>query len=216
MNATSSAPPAPQNLRPFPASRLADAELVQLVRAGREDAAGVIWDRYAPMVRRIVRRTLSLGPETEDLVQEVFLRFVDTLPRLRDPHALQSFLYGIASRVAISELRRRKVRRAVGLTPSGVLPDIPVAAAEHEAREVIGALHRALDKLRPRERVVFVLHDVEGLEFADVASAMRLSESTVKRAAASARRRLAVFAGGEPALHGYLHEHGVRRIGGSA
>ena len=48
--------PADRSLRPFPPSRLGDAELIELLRAGDEDAAAVIWDRYAPMVRRIVAR----------------------------------------------------------------------------------------------------------------------------------------------------------------
>ena len=168
--------------------------LVQLVREGRDDAAGVIWDRYAPMVRRVIRRTLAAGSETEDLVQEVFLRFVDMLPRLRDPQALPAFLYGIASRYAVSELRRRQVRRMVRLSDSGTPPDVPVAPAQHDVREVVTALYRVLERLRPRERVVFVLHDVEGLEFSEVAAALRVSESTAKRAAASGRQRVARLA----------------------
>jgi RNA polymerase sigma-70 factor (ECF subfamily) len=207
--------PGQNNLRAFPASRLADAELVQLLREGRQDAAGAVWDRYAPMVRRVIRRALSAGSETEDLVQEVFLRFVDMLPRLRDPDALAAFLYGIASRYAISELRRRQVRRMVRLSDSGTPPDVPIAPAQHDVREVVTALYRVLDRLRPRERVVFILHDVEGLEFSEVAVALRVSESTAKRAAASGRQRLARLSEGEPALRTYLHEHGARLLGGS-
>ena len=194
---------------------LPDAELVRMLQAGHDEAAAAIWERYSPMVRRIVRRTIAAGSETEDLVQEVFLRFIDQVGKLRSPESLKAFLYGIASRYSISELRRRRVRRLIRLSDTGAVPDVPVATDDHEARAALHALERALDALPARERVVFVLHDVEGLEFSEVATAMRLSESTVKRAAASARLRLVRLAEGEPALHGYLRQPEPRVRGGS-
>ena len=62
---------------------------------------------------------------------------------------------------------------------------------------------------------MFVLHDVENLEFTEVASALRVSLSTVKRAAASARQRLAAAAEGEPALSPYARGAVRSALGGS-
>ena len=193
-----------ENLREFPLVRLSDAELVVLIRQGRAEAAAAIWNRYVGMVRGVIRRTIVTRGETEDLVQEVFLRFVDSVDSLRDPKALRPYLYGIAARIAISEVRRRRVRRFVGLSDSGDLPDLPSMSADHESREVLQALARTLDRLGSRERVVFVLHEVNGVEFSEIAAALGLSESTVKRAIARARLRLESYSQREPALLGYL------------
>src|SRR5262245_20268607 len=81
------------------------------------------WDRYSPLVRRILVRGLGPGCDVEDQVQEVFLRFYRNRALLRDPSALRSFLFGITLRVAASELRSRRVRSWLRLTRDGVLDE---------------------------------------------------------------------------------------------
>src|SRR5689334_18989568 len=88
-----------------------DATLVAAVRARVPHAAGRLWDRHSPMVRRILRRILGPTADVEDAVQDAFLRLFRDLSSLRDPSALRSFLIGITLHVAKSELRKRRARR---------------------------------------------------------------------------------------------------------
>src|SRR5277367_3203183 len=100
-----------------------DATLARLVAAQDPRAAAALWDRYATLVRGILRRTFGPVAEVEDLVQDAFIGLFRTLPGLRDPEALRSFVVGTALRVARSELRRRRVRRWLSLTSTGSVPE---------------------------------------------------------------------------------------------
>src|SRR4051794_25499185 len=108
-------------VRRLPAAPRSDAELVGAGAAGEPDAAALIWDRYASLVRGVLFRSLGPAGEIDDLTQDVFLRFFRQVKTLRDPSVLRSFLIGITLRVAGSELRRRRVRRWLRLTDTGVL-----------------------------------------------------------------------------------------------
>jgi RNA polymerase sigma-70 factor (ECF subfamily) len=88
-----------------------DAALVAAVLAREPGAAGRMWDRYASLVRGMLRR--MLGPvDVEDGIQDAFLRLFRDLDSLRDPTALRSFLIGITLHVAKSELRPRQALAA--------------------------------------------------------------------------------------------------------
>src|SRR5258706_13547423 len=83
-----------------PAEELDDVTLASEAAKGDPGAHAAIWDRYAPLVRRILVRSIGPGSEVEDQVQEVFLRFYRNRTLLRYPSALLSFLFGITLRSA--------------------------------------------------------------------------------------------------------------------
>ena len=182
-----------------------DATLARLAAAGDPAAHTAIWDRYHPLVRRVLRRTMGPGQDVEDQVQDVFLRFFRNHALLRNPAALRSFLFGITLRVAASELRSRKIRGWLRLTPDGVLDEH--AAAPHtdqDAREAVKRLYAILDKLDTQSRLAFVLHHVEGLELVEVASALGVSLATVKRRLARVSARVYAMAQGDRTLIAYI------------
>jgi RNA polymerase sigma-70 factor (ECF subfamily) len=111
------------------------------------------------------------------------------------------------------ELRKRKVRRWVGLSPTGELPDLPVAPTDDEGRESLRALHRVLDRLSTQRRLVFVLRHVQGMELLEIAAALKVSESTVRRDLTRAQKQLAALSRAEPALARYLEAHDAPRSG---
>lgn len=189
----------------LPLAGMDDAALARAVVAGDEAAASAVWDRYAPMVRRVLRRSLDPYEDVEDLVQEVFLRFFKRIGELRDPAALRSFLFGIALHVAGTALRRRRVRRWLRLTPTGVLPDLPDAggAPGDPAREAVRRLYAILDRLDDAGRLTFVLRYVEGLELTEVAEALDVSLATTKRRLAKVTARVVAMIERDPLLPEY-------------
>jgi RNA polymerase sigma-70 factor (ECF subfamily) len=193
----------------FPAERLGDAELVRAAALGEADAVGVIWKRYAPLVRGVLRGALGPDHAIEDLLQEVFVGFLKGAKNIHDGAALRGYLVGVAVRLAALELRRRKVRRWVTLTPTGMLPERSAAPTDAEGREALRALHRVLDGVSSRRRLAFVLRHVQGLEILDVASSLGISESTARRELDRARTFVLKRGDREPALRPYL-----TRIGG--
>jgi RNA polymerase sigma-70 factor (ECF subfamily) len=167
---------------------------------------GAVWDRYSALVRGILRG--SFGPDgvVEDLLQEVFLVLFRCATDLRDPNALRAFLVSVAVRLITVEFRRRKVRRWVSLSPSGELPESTVSPCDFAGIEILRALYRILDSMSTRRRMAFILRHVQGLEVSEVASAMRVSESTAKRDIAHACDTVRRRAKSEPSLWQYLQD----------
>ena len=188
----------------FPQERLSDAQLVHEVAHGDRSAFGVIWDRYAKLVRGVVFGALGPDSVNEDLVQEVFLALFRGAANIQEGAALRGYLVGVAVRTAALELRRRKVRRWVGLSVTGDLPDLPVAGEDSAGRESLRALYRVLDQLSHRRRMVFVLRHVQGLELLEIVLALELSESTVRRELNKAQLQIVALAKREPSLAEYL------------
>lgn len=165
------------------ATELDDAVLVSMAAIGHQKAQAAIWNRYAPLVRAIVRRSLGQESEVDDIVQEVFLRFYRNLQHLRNPDALRSFIFAISLRVTIGELRSRRSRKWLRLGHLNVTTDggRAVPPADFEAREAVAGFCSILDRLDPKDRAAFVLYHVEDLELTEVASAMGVSLATIKR-----------------------------------
>ncbi len=211
----SSPAPAPTDsaVAKFPHERLGDAQLVQDVARGDREALGVVWDRYARLVRSVLFRALGSEAGVEDLLQDVFFAFFRGAGQIRDGAALRGYLVGVAVRLAALELRRRKVRRWVGLSPTGEIPDVAVPPEDSEGRAALGALYRVLDQLSSRRRLAFVLRHVQGLEVLEVAHALDISESTARRELGKAQQQLAALARREPELARYL---ALEREGGGS
>ncbi len=188
----------------FPLGRLGDAELVEAAARGDREAVGVVWERYAPLVRGVVRGALGPDSSLEDLVQEVFVAFLKGARNVKEGAALRGYLMGVAVRLAALELRRRKVRRWVTLTPTGVLPEPPSAPLDPEARAALRALYRVLDGFSSRRRLAFVLRHVQALEVVEVTRLLGISESTLRRELTRARAQIVRASDREPELRRYL------------
>src|SRR3954452_10634114 len=132
--------------------------------------------------------------EAEDALQEAWIRIRD-----EDPQAIanmQAWLTTVVGRVCLNLLRSRRTRREA-LTdfhvPDPVVTLSDGADPEQEAllADSVGlALLVVLDRLGPAERLAFVLHDVFGVPFADIATVLERSEAAAQQLASRARRRL--------------------------
>src|SRR5260370_15199444 len=87
---------------------LSDAELVELVLAGEQDAFAVLVERYKDAVQNLAYRMLSNATEAEDVTQEVFVRAYTQLATYKSAHKFSTWLLSIASHLAIDQLRRRR------------------------------------------------------------------------------------------------------------
>jgi RNA polymerase sigma-70 factor (ECF subfamily) len=182
-----------------------DVALARSIASGDPRAAAALWDRYAPLVRGLLRRTLGPSADVDDLLQEAFIGLHRTLPGLRDPRVLRSFVVSTALRVARSELRKRRVRRFLSLTATGTVPEVEqIGGTDPDARRAVKRLYEVLDAMDDRGRVAFVLRHVEGYELTEVAEAIDCSLATVKRVLARVEDRVAVLARREPLLATYL------------
>lgn len=181
-------------LRSLPVLYADDASLAEALRAGTPQAVASAWDRFHPLVRRLLSRALGPSDDIDDLVQDVFITLLRRVVDLRDAASLRSFLVGIVVRTARGELRRRRIRRWVTLSPTGAVPEIAVPEMDHASRQALQRLYAILDKLDADTRLAFVLRNADGLELTDVADALGCSLATVKRKIAKATQRVMVHA----------------------
>ena len=103
-----------------------DAEIAESLRRGERQAELEAWNRFSPGAAQTLRRLLGPGPDREDLLQEVFLRFYKRIGTLREPAAVRGFLFGICVRVVQGELVGRHRRRWLRLTSTGDPPETAV------------------------------------------------------------------------------------------
>jgi len=159
-----------------------DLDLARALIEGKSHAAELAWERYSPLVHRIVSRAIGPDAEVEDVTQEIFYRLFSRIGTLRKPEALRSFVISFAIRIVKWELRRRRARRWLTLSETGEVPDEQVMVMDAESRYALRRLYALLDRLSTRERLVLVLRHVEGMTLEEIAEAMELSLATVKRA----------------------------------
>jgi len=177
---------------------------VQALRSDDAVAPARLWDRYAPVVRRLLGRTLGTNLDIDDLTQEVFLRFFVRLPGLREPSALRPFILSVAANVLKWELRRRWVSRRVRLSETGTLPDVVGASQDVESRHALRRCYQILDGLTAMERIAFVLRYMEEMTVQEVATTLSVSVSTAKRWVNRGAARVAERVGQDPDLRDFL------------
>lgn len=141
-----------------------------------------------PLLVGAAYRVLGTLADAEDVVQEAWLRWADVdRAEVRDARA---YLLTVTTRLSLNRIRQQRNRREdyVGPwlpEPIATTPD-PADAVEL-ADSVSMAMLVVLESLTPLERVAFVLHDVFGLEFSEVATALDRSEAAVRQLASRAR-----------------------------
>jgi RNA polymerase sigma-70 factor, ECF subfamily len=181
------------------ARELADLRLAQRLSQDPGGAAPELYDRFSVDVNRWVWRLLGADADHNDVVQQIFVRVLRTARRLRDPERMVSWIHAIAVNTVYGELRRREVRRMF-LREHDPAPPHADFVREVEVRDLLVRAKRIIEKLPPKERMVFMLHHVEGRTLHEVAELCGYSHTTAKRRLGDAHRRFAVLAAKHPEL----------------
>ncbi len=163
----------------------------------------------AALLTRLVRRMLAraLGPErdVEDSLQKsLFLCLFNKISGLRNPAALRAFIVSIAIRTLRHEIRRRKLRNWLRLDGNVAVEDVRAVNPDPDAREALIRFYALLDRISTRDRSVFVLHVIEGMDIEAIANALGVSVPTTRRCLTRARERMLLLAGRDPTLVDYV------------
>lgn len=179
---------------------VSDAELAQSLIAGEAWAVTETWHRFAPMVLTMAERALGSRSEADDLAQEVFARLFRRAHTLQDPSCLRSFVYSFAVRALKSQLRHRQLRAWLSFKSPETLVDLRAVTLDVESSDLLKKFYGFLDRLSPRDRLVFLFRRVEFMTIEEIASTMELSVSTVKRSMARASSRLSRWVESDPSF----------------
>ena len=183
-----------------------EEELVAGLIERRAPAVQALYSQYSGTVRRILIQVLGSDRDVDDLTQDTLITVVERAAALRKVESLRCFVIGVAIRLAKNEMRRRAIRRFVGLDE---VSDVPMAAP-YDAATSQGARHlyRALDRLESNARMAFVLRIVHRCDLAETAAACGCSVATIKRKLARAESRFAALVQADPVLREFLGRSG--------
>jgi len=191
-----------------------DATLVHKLIDQHPQAARLIWQRFAPMVHRMLRRSLGPDEDVEDLAQEVFMCVFQKASSLREPQALKAFVITVTAFTVRGELRRRWSRRWLRRQRPETSRGLLVSNQDVESREALRRFYQILDRVGSQDRTAFVLRFIEGMPLEDVAAALDVSVATAKRRLARVWDRVVLLAERDSALVDYLS--GLERDGACA
>jgi RNA polymerase sigma-70 factor, ECF subfamily len=155
---------------------------------------GEEFEELRPLLFAIAYRILGSVAEAQDAVQETWLRYESSPTQ---PTSTKAFLSAVVTRVSINVLRSARVRRETYIgpwLPEPLLTD-PYEDPERSAEladSVSMAALLLLERLTPLERAVFVLRDVFGFGFPEIAAAVARSEAACRQLAVRARRHMDV------------------------
>jgi RNA polymerase sigma-70 factor (ECF subfamily) len=172
---------------------LSDHNLLEATRTGDEAAFTELVRRYRNQITNYIYRITNDYDASVDLAQETFMRLYRAADRYQQSHAFSTYIYRIATNLAISELRRRKRRRLVSLTgffqgreqgeeasefdPPDARPLQDSTLIEGERRTAVA---RAIATLPDKYRAPLVLRDIDGRSYEEIARILEMSEGTVK------------------------------------
>lgn len=170
----------------------ADDELLDRVRAGDHAAFDAIVDRYERRVFAIALRICRHHEDARDVSQDVFITVLRAVKGFRGDAQLSTWLHRVTVNAALDAVRKRQ-RRATSsvdeLADHAAAEPGPEATAIESVRAA--EVHRALGTLAPEHRALIVLHDLEGLDYAECAEALEIPLGTVKSRLHRARLALA-------------------------
>jgi RNA polymerase sigma-70 factor, ECF subfamily len=167
-----------------------DLELVHASKEGDVAAFEELVKRYDRKLFRIAQSVTHNREDSQDAVQEAFLKAFQHLAEFREASQFSTWLIRITLNQSLMKLRKRNTAKELfldddlrtdgELLPRDVADWAPNAEQLYWASELRDILTSALDELSPISRTVFVLRDVEGLSIEQTGMAMNLSSSAVK------------------------------------
>jgi RNA polymerase sigma-70 factor (ECF subfamily) len=161
-----------------------EAQLLALVRR-IQDGDVTAFDRLYHLTRvdaaRTLRHLVGNRTDVEDLLQETYLRLLSAVKGFRGECRFRTFLYRVCSNVALSHLRWKRRRPE---DPMDAAPEVLVASEDPEReasrRQAARLVEQALERLKPKKRIVFVYYELCGMSPDEIAQAVGSSVNTVR------------------------------------
>lgn len=150
-----------------------------------------IYRDFFPRISLYLKRLV--GPDAEDVTQEVFLKVSGALPDFRGEANLSTWIYRIATNTAMDHLRKtpmQRIQREAEPADDGLSPDAPSLDSQVIRKEMNACIRGIVDGLPENYRMVLVLSEMEGLLNTEIAQVLGVSLETVKIRLHRARTRL--------------------------
>lgn len=183
-----------------PTERDFDWIVVQKVRAGQVGAFDQLVKKYRERIFSVIYNLTGNREDASDLTQETFIKAFQAIGRFKGKSAFYTWIYRIAINATMSFLKKRNRRRFFSFESideelsRGELFEVLASKSRTEKgaliRELQEKLNDSLQKLSPKHRTVVILHEIEGLDHAEIAEIMKTSVGTVRSRLHYAKQQL--------------------------
>ncbi len=178
-----------------------DGELVAQILAGDSDAFEQLIKRYQKLVFNIIYHHMGRRGEVEDLAQEVFLKVFKSLDMYDQSRSMKAWIARITTNRCLDEMRKGRHSRVQLFSDLTEEEEDRIqyyyhrsgrgaSLTETEAEECFALLHKLMNRLTEKDKVAFVLREVEGLDYSEVAKILRTSQLGARIRVSRTRRKL--------------------------
>lgn len=161
-------------------SQFSDVELVQQLKNGRLDAGSTLYNRHKLAVYSFCLRMLSDAEAANDATQETFLKMISKIHMVDQGIALRSWLFSVARNEVLTVLRRKKIVPMDPFDESEQVYDQSTPYHSVVQKELAAHVQEAIQHLKPAYREAFLLREMEGMSYDEIAAATGTTLSAVK------------------------------------
>lgn len=170
---------------------LTDEKLITAAREGDQNAFKELVRRHESRVAATVIGMLGRCPEAEDVGQETFIRFYNSLKKFRGESSVGTYLTRIAINLSLNELKRRKRGSLLFFQkPPDEIYDISDTKADSQQNEDKEIVQQAIQKLERKFRSVVVLRLIDGYSTEETAQILNIPVGTVLSRLSRAQQKL--------------------------
>lgn len=161
---------------------MTDNDIIRLFSDGRqEEAFNCIVNAYTERLYWHVRRFLCSHEDTNDLLQDIFIKIWTALPTFRGDAKLYTWLYRIATNEVLNHLRKQKFKALVSFESSyAVLEKMIDDDVHFNGNQLQRELHKAIQRLPEKQRIVFNLRYFDEMKYEDIAEITGTSVGALK------------------------------------
>ena len=178
-----------------------DAQLVKATLAGEPHAFEEIVERYQRLVFHIIYHYLGRRDEVEDMAQEVFLKVFRSLETFDAKRPLKAWISRITANTCLDEVRKARKRKIQLFADLGGDEEGRVeylyerfsqqsSLSERDVQELFELLEKLMGRLNEKDKMAFVLRELEGLSYPEIAQALQTTELAARIRVSRSKRRL--------------------------
>ena len=161
-----------------------DNKLIDAFIEGNENAFNYIVLKYQKKVYRIIRRIVLNHDDTNDILQEVFIKLYNSMSEYRRESRFFTYLYRIAVNHSLNHIRKAKKNKAYIVQINDDIHDLsstnPGIEEELEKKEKIKIVEKALKSLPEKQRLVFILRFYDNLSYEEIGEILNISKGGLK------------------------------------
>jgi len=165
--------------------------IINGLKQGQADAASEFILRFGKKINCLVWRFLGTDQEHDDVVQQVLVNILNSIRKLKNEKSLEAWVVRVTINTVRKEIRTRKRRRLDYCLPEQL---DRIGSAQSPDQRIMLRFYNIVEQMKTEDRIVFILHELEGYGLVEISLVIKCSLATIKRRLLRARNYFATAA----------------------